>query len=49
LLEFGEFFVEFVFVDAGRGYAGGDGFADFFADGVLFTEIFPVGVLVGGL
>lgn len=41
LLEFCEFFVEFVFVDAVGGDAGGDGFADFFADGVLFAETFP--------
>jgi hypothetical protein len=41
-LEFCEFFVEFVFVDAARGYARGYGVGDFFADGVLFAEIFPV-------
>ena len=42
LLEFCEFFVEFVFVDAVGGDAGCDGFADFFADGVLFAQTFPV-------
>jgi hypothetical protein len=42
LLEFCKFFVEFVFVDAVGGDAAGDGFADFFADGVLFAETFPV-------
>jgi len=44
LLEFCEFFVKLVFVDAVVGDTRCNGFVDFFADGVLFAEAFPVGV-----
>lgn len=49
LLELGELLVEVVFVDGGCVDARGYGFADFVADGVLFAEVFPGGLLVLGL
>lgn len=42
LLKLGEFFVQLVIVDGGGDDAACYRFGDFVADGMLFTEIFPV-------